>query len=99
MTTTYAVGTYSARIATAGEGHLSATQRVSIAKKLRTANTVAFALVSLAVLVVVSIVSLPAAALVGLPLVALTGVAQYRGQDEWILRELDRIEMEIATID
>lgn len=98
MTTTYASTAYATRIA-AGEGHLSTTQRLTIAKKLRTSSLVAFALVSLTVLTVVSIVSLPAAALVGLPLVALSGVAQYRGQDEWVLRELDRIEMEIAAID
>lgn len=81
------------------ENLLTTTERAEIAKKIRTSNVIAFALVSLAVFTLVAVINPLLAVTVALPLIAVVGYAQYRGQDEQIARELDRIELEIATID
>lgn len=81
------------------ENLLTTTERAEIAKKIRTSNVIAFALVSLAVFTLVAVINPLLAVTVALPLIAVVGYAQYRGQDEKIARELDRIELEIATID
>lgn len=94
MTTTYAPSTH-----TLHERLLSTTERADLAKKMRVSNAIAFALVALAVFTIVAVINPIIAVLVALPLIALTGYAQYRGQDEKIARELDRIELEIAKLD
>ena len=81
------------------ENLLTTTERAEIAKKIRTSNVIAFALVSLAVFTLVAVINPLLAVTVALPLIAVVGYAQYRGQDEQTARELDRIELEIATID